>query len=85
MGALNTGPAPEESPSRGCRIRSDMRLGGAVRMWWCESYRQMSRRDCLSVAWHEVPGTARPKRAVPYGMIGADVETDLMTVRSVLG
>ena len=56
---------PKESPSRRCGIRSDLRLGQYRAHRWCESYRQMSRRDCTIVAWHEVPGTAYPKRAVP--------------------
>src|ERR1700737_2299519 len=30
-----------------------------------KAYCEMSRRDGAIVAWHEVPGTARPKRAVP--------------------
>jgi hypothetical protein len=75
---------PEESPFRSCRIRSDMTFGWCnAADGWCESCRQMSRRDCIIVAWHEVPGTARPKtsRPVGYGMIGAD----LMTGRGVLG
>jgi hypothetical protein len=35
----------------------------------------------MIVAWHEVPGTAPPKRARPvgYGVIGAGVRTDSMT------
>ena len=56
---------------------------GAVRIGWCESYRQMSRRDIPIVAWHEVPGDNAPQtsRPVGYGMIGAGVRMDLAAVK----
>jgi hypothetical protein len=38
----------------------------------------LSRRDDAVVAWHEVPGTAPPKKSRPvgYGLIQAGVGTD---------
>ena len=40
----------------------------------------MSRRDSAIVAWHEVPGTAPPKKSRPvgYGVIRAGLRTDSM-------
>jgi hypothetical protein len=39
-----------------------------------------SRRDGPIVAWHEVPGTARPQKSRPvgYGLIRAGMRTDSM-------
>jgi hypothetical protein len=40
-------------------ISADLVRGASMGEWF------LSRRDGVIVAWHEVPGTAPPKRAVP--------------------
>src|SRR5208283_934563 len=55
-------PGPAFRPAvAGPRLRSNRAFGASLARACCE----MSRRDGAIVAWHEVPGTAPPQRAVP--------------------
>jgi hypothetical protein len=50
------------------RMGGIAKQNGAYRLLASAHY-EMSRRDSTIVAWHAVPGTAPPQRAVPQGTV----------------